>query len=316
MVTSLKQIITDTLTPLITNDYIYLELPYHNNIGDVLIWKGTKDFLKKLPYRCLYYSSLHTYSKPTIAKNVIIILHGGGNFGDLWKKSADSRLKILNDFPDNKIIILPQTVFYLNTDTLLSDADIFNRHKDLIICVRDKISYQIVCKYIPNSVVYLIPDMAFCISVPWLKKYQTKQTNKVLLLKRTDKELNNSIDYPTAVSEKEFDIHDWPTMEKTTVCCFLLRCFLWANKRIPSVFRRLTDIYASIFFRTAIIKIGVRFVSKYRKIYTTRLHTAILCCLLETPCVLFDNSYGKNNNFYETWLHGFDGIEYFKYQEE
>ena len=41
---SLKEEIDCQLTPLITSDFIYIDLPYHNNIGDDLIWKGTKDF--------------------------------------------------------------------------------------------------------------------------------------------------------------------------------------------------------------------------------------------------------------------------------
>jgi len=310
MVTELKQTIIDTLKLLITNDYIYLDLPYYRNIGDVLIWKGTEDFLASLPYHCLYRSSIQTYNKPAITKDTIIILQGGGNFGDLWRKFTDFRLKIINDFPDNKIIILPQTVFYLYADILLSDAELYNKHKNLIICARDKISYKTLQEHIPNSTIYLLPDMAFCISTSWLKKYQSKQTNKALFLKRCDKELNNTIDYINIISETELDIHDWPTMEKKTMCCFFLRCFLWAHKRMPVVFRLLTDLYASFFFKTAMIKIGVRFVSKYKKIYTTRLHTAILCCFLDKPCVLFDNSYGKNGSFFQTWLYNLDGMEY------
>lgn len=52
----LMDTITKVLTPLIDNDYVYLDLPYYNNLGDVLIWEGTKCFLQTLPYKCLYAS--------------------------------------------------------------------------------------------------------------------------------------------------------------------------------------------------------------------------------------------------------------------
>lgn len=42
----LRKNIEDVLIPLIDNDYIYLDLPYHANLGDTLIWQGTLDFLK------------------------------------------------------------------------------------------------------------------------------------------------------------------------------------------------------------------------------------------------------------------------------
>ena len=49
----LGEIIRKTLTPLIKGDYIFLDLPYHGNIGDTLIWKGTESFLRELPGKCL-----------------------------------------------------------------------------------------------------------------------------------------------------------------------------------------------------------------------------------------------------------------------
>lgn len=57
----LRQIISDTLTPLITRDYLLLDVPYHGNIGDTLIWQGETDFLNTLPYKCkgVYLSLIH-----------------------------------------------------------------------------------------------------------------------------------------------------------------------------------------------------------------------------------------------------------------
>ena len=49
------------LSLLIDNDYILVDLPYHSNIGDVLIWEGERQFLSKLPYKCLYKASMYTY---------------------------------------------------------------------------------------------------------------------------------------------------------------------------------------------------------------------------------------------------------------
>ena len=46
----------------------------------------------------------------------------------------------------------------------------------------------------------------------------------------------------------------------------------------------------------------MRFLSKYEYIYTTRLHGAILALLLGKRFFLINNNYGKNKNFFETWL--------------
>ncbi|WP_302323746.1 polysaccharide pyruvyl transferase family protein [Bacteroides congonensis] len=50
--------------------------------------------------------------------------------------------------------------------------------------------------------------------------------------------------------------------------------------------------------------------SNYDKVYTTRLHVAILSILLGKTFVFFDNSYGKNKFFYETWLKDIDDANF------
>ncbi len=59
----LRQIISDTLTPLITRDYLLLDVPYHGNIGDTLIWQGETDFLNTLPYKCKGVYSAHSWRR-------------------------------------------------------------------------------------------------------------------------------------------------------------------------------------------------------------------------------------------------------------
>lgn len=62
---------------LIDNEYIFIDLPYYSNIGDTLIWKGTEDVLKKVPYKCLYRASYQTFQYMELSQDVIIIMMGG-----------------------------------------------------------------------------------------------------------------------------------------------------------------------------------------------------------------------------------------------
>ena len=41
----LKSLIDKGLLPLINSSCVYLDVPYHTNIGDTLIWEGTEQFL-------------------------------------------------------------------------------------------------------------------------------------------------------------------------------------------------------------------------------------------------------------------------------
>lgn len=306
----LKKLVEKTLVPYIDNDFVLFCLPYYTNIGDSLIWEGEIQFLKELSgYRLLYSCSGTTHCCHKIGKDIILFLQGGGNFGDVWHGEHQFKEKIITAYPDNKIIILPQTVWYTDMDILSHDVTIYSAHKNLMLCARDRNSYAFLKKHFTENTVLLVPDMAFCIAPDTLRKYQGRPTGKYLFLKRTDKELNGTISYADFVDGEDFDIRDWPTMEKQTVCVFLLRCLLWVSRKIRAVFPAITNLYAGFFFKPHMIKTGVRFVSGYNRVYTTRLHGAILCCLLGKPFVLFDNSYGKNRGFFETWFDDLDGAE-------
>jgi pyruvyl transferase EpsO len=307
----LKKIITDTLMPLIDNDYWLLGLPYYANIGDVLIWQGTEDFLDCSNTRCKYKASNITYKPQKINDDTIIILQGGGNFGDLWPEQNDFRRKIIKAYQSNKIIILPQTLFYSDPNNLKYDAELFSRHPNITICARDKNSYQLLKKYFVKNTVLLVPDMAFCISMGKLKKHESRGNNKAVFIKRGDKEMNKNIHYDNYFDKEKMDIHDWPPVERRMACPLLLSLFIRIDRRIPFLFPTLTDIYASSIFKSAMIRQGVKFITKYEKVYTTRLHAAILCCLMKKPFVFFDNSYGKNKSFYETWLNDLDNAEFY-----
>ena len=289
------------LTPLINSDYVLYDLPYHNNVGDLLIWQGELAFLKKFPYRLLDYCSRFTYRNNDLPPSATILLHGGGNFGDIWRSAQDFRLRIIDKYPQNPIVVFPQTIFYEIINTLKNDAILMGKHKNLTICARDYVSYELLKKNFSNNIL-LVPDMAFCIPPVELKKYQVEVKDKTLFLKRSDHELKDinyvfQPNYPVIVS-------DWPAMEHQDIMQFIMIVFL--KLRMSSI----TDSYSTYIYRDQLIKQGVRFVSQFNEIYTTRLHVAILSVLLGKPFYFFDNSYGKNKTFYETWLSDVEGINF------
>jgi pyruvyl transferase EpsO len=301
--------IEKVLFPLFNNDFILLDLPYHTNIGDVLIWEGEVQFLRQIAnHRLLYYGNALTWRYKKIPHDTIVLLHGGGNFGDVWPETHSFKEKIIAAYPDNRIIIFPQTAWYNDKYHLIHDVEAFSRHKNLTLCARDKNSYDLLKKYFTANTVLLVPDMAFCIKPEELQKYCLLQTKKTLLLKRSDQELDSSIDYRRCIPDSDVDIADWPTLEKPVSSAVMLGHLLGLTQRCK-LFTGLANIYASNMFRQDMVKRGVQFVSQYEQVYTTRLHVAILCCLLGKPFHLFDNNYGKNSRFFDTWLMDLDGGE-------
>ena len=314
----LSSLIKKTLSPLIGDaDYIFLDVPYYANIGDTLIYKGTEDFLKTLSGRCFYKTAIENYMKPSISEDVIILFQGGGNFGDIWRRHTEFVLCVLKDFPQNRAIILPQTIHYESVDIMAADACIMGHHPGLIICARDRVSYELALKHFLANDVLMLPDMAFCIEPSFLKKYHQPAKEKSLLFMRKDQEFAN-YDFGKHVEARgQLDELDWPSMQRELV----ISKFLYQLKRINllavklgfgTISRRLLDWYAQSIYIPYLLKIGVRFISQYQQVYSTRLHGAILSILLKKPLFFFDNSYGKNSRFYDAWLAEFENVHFIR----
>lgn len=298
----LRDVINLQLMPLIDNNYIYVDLPYHENLGDTLIWEGTLRFLKQFSYKCLYSTDKQHYKKPLIDKDVIILLHGGGNWGDLWPAHHEFRKKVITDFPDNRIIVFPQSVFYQENESLNKDIDFYNKYQNVIICVRDQNSYDILNRSLRNKIL-LIPDMAFFLNIPTcVKKVKSR---KVLYARRLDKEHRNDVDLRFLPDEAE--IHDWPTIEIGFKYYRKVEKLSRFTRKMDRLFViNMTDYIVDFYWKHVIrpnnVKTAIRFVDSYSTIYSTRLHISILAILLNKDLYVLDNNYGKTMNFLNTWF--------------
>lgn len=297
-VSQLRALLSSMILPLIDNDYVLLDLPYYSNPGDTLIWEGTEQLLGQSEYKCLYRTAEECFNFPEIPHNVIIFLQGGGNWGDLWSRHQSFRKKVIVSYPNNKIVILPQSIYYIDYGNWLVDVELLKRHRNLFICVRDLPSYELANKAGLNNVL-LLPDMAFGIDVLRLEAYKVSSCGRDLLIKRQDSESPDYSRLNLDMVNGKIDILDWPTM--MSYDAVQLNFYRIYNRR-RFMTTALTNWYANKILRPHIVKSSVRFLSSYNQIYTTRLHAAILSVLIGKSVTLIDNSYGKNSNFYNAWL--------------
>jgi len=313
---SIKEKIRAQLDSVVDADYIYLDLPYYSNVGDVLIWMGTKMLLEELSYKCLYSASIETYKKVKLKKDTVILLQGGGNFGDLWRRHTDFLLKVLSDYPDNKVVLMPQSVYYNDKELMQEDARIIAGHSNFMACVRDKASFDFLQKHFNGLKVKMVPDMAFYLyDSAILKKYINKrnQYSRPLLMKRSDKECAEYCFQNYTGDLNDVNVEDWPSMDSYSPY-EKLRKFLSALNRelvqskLSPLIRSVFDIYAKFVYMPHLYRQGVKFISSYRVVYSTRLHGALLALLLGKTVYLFDNSYGKNSGVYTAWLEDCEAI--------
>lgn len=315
-INKLKQIITNTLTPLIQSDFALLDVSDYNNIGDNLIWKGQLDFFKTLKINCIYQHSLwYLIDENKMNQVGTLLFQGGGNFGDIYKRSQNYRLNLIEKHTNKRIIILPQSVYYNDLNNLEKDAEILNKHPDLHILVRDRESFELLNKHLTCKI-YLVPDMAFFLNRDFLKsltKENRKNSKNGLFMKRKDSELALS---QVDADFSDFDIMDWPTFNygKTKRGLIYRReryNHIISNKLIKLGLGNLVDSRFGVKPYNQMnryTKMGVRFMDEYEKIYTTRLHGLILAILLEKEVHIIDNKLKKLSRFYNQWLSDFDDV--------
>lgn len=301
-ISQLRNYLYSTLLPLINGDYVLLDIPYYSNPGDTLIWEGTEHLLSNCPYKCLHKTAEECFEFPRFDKNVVILLQGGGNWGDLWPRHQSFRKKIVAQYPENRIIVLPQSIYYEDIRNWEEDADILKGHNRLHLCLRDIPSYELV-KKAGLSNVYLLPDMAFCIDLAKLYQFIRPSNGRIILVKREDSEKPDYNRLDINVNNSVLDVLDWPTMEAYD---FVQMNFYRIYNRRRLFLQFVTNLYADKILRHHIVKKSVQFISQYDYVYTTRLHAAILSVLLNKPVTLIDNSYSKNLNFYKAWLSDLD----------
>lgn len=316
-IVKLRGLVIEQLTHLINGDYVLLDIPNHSNIGDNLIWEGELIYLREHVKFTNKYSANVVNLDINKIQNNIILFHGGGNFGDLYRECQELRINVAKDYPNNRIIIFPQTVFYQDKSKLVTDCEILNAHNDIYICVRDQESYDTLSRYISKDKLLMLPDMAFFMDI----KPETKKTGKALLMQRTDNEKKDI----SAVFDKiykeyqpsDLDIKDWPTYSNNKyVRLTVQRLFSYKLRtsrilqRIPILTKLVDPCYGlnNRNNRARYIDMGVDFLEQYDTIYTTRLHGLILAILLNKRVVIIDNSHGKCLRFHDTWLRCFANI--------
>ncbi|MBN2866563.1 MAG: polysaccharide pyruvyl transferase family protein [Thiotrichales bacterium] len=275
----------------------YLDIPVHGNVGDLLIMEGTLSFFKKNKIKLKNTFTVYNVNKKLIAKKDVLVFHGGGNLGDLYDLHQKHREDFISKFKQNRIILLPQTIYFESDANYEKTCKLFSDHKDLHICVRDKLSYELALKMTKN--VYLMPDMAHQL-YPLKKNDLSNTVQRTLFISRLDKEA------PTEAINIKFDTKtDWDIFlerHQTKVQNQRKLQKTLRHYRLNIITSKLTTSWwLKLSFE--LIDESIRLFKKHNLVITNRLHGHILACLLDIPNLVLDNSYGKNASYVNVWTH-------------
>ena len=304
---TLQATIDAVLAPLMPRNgrLALLDFPDHGNVGDSAIWLGVIRYLRtRHGIAPRYVCTASNFCAETLGRavpNGPILLHGGGNFGDIWPVHQRFREMVLEKYPNRPIVQLPQSIHFDDPGNLERAARVINGHPNFTLLVRDRRSFDLATAAFTCPVV-LCPDMAFCLGS---QRRHGRPELDVLLLLRGDKEAR-TLRMPTEELPARAMIADWvddePGMAKRVAGEF-------RRKRYPLLRLRAWDGIAQYELRRRIeaghrLRRGLRQLASARYVITDRLHAHILCVLLGIPHTTLDNSYGKIRQFEETWTKG------------
>lgn len=279
------------------NKYVfYMMSPTGGNLGDQALTFSTKSILKEIyliempaTYMSVYCKHMVKLKK-LINKN-LILFSPGGNLGTLWFDELEVYIRaMLENFKNNRILILPQTIFYENTNwgnmELAKSKKIYNSCKNLTIYAREKISYDFMKNLYKD--VKLMPDlvMALDLKIPNVKK------KGAIMAIRHDCE-------KTLTHKKEKQICD--TLKKYFIDVD------YTDTVVPGKIHPKDR-------RSAILQKIEQFAAA-QLVVTDRLHGMVFSAIAGTPCAVLKSKSYKLEGCYE-WIKELEYIEFVSSEEE
>lgn len=267
--------------------FIFLAADYPN-YGDIAITYAQSQLLKETlkDYQIIEIPSDKTYSyikdiKNKINQDDLITIVGGGNMSNKYEYYENLRRIVLKEFKKERIICFPQTADYTNDKygkkEYQKTRKAIEKCKNITLIAREEKTYKLFKETIKKSNVNicLYPDIVLYLKNS-IKNNEQKRTNITGICFRNDQEeveetkhLKDEI--IKNIPDKEFfETHD----EKK---------FNYEQRYI-----QLFDLLKEI--------------SKYKLVYTDRLHAMIFCYLTDTECIYIDNSNKKISNTHKLWL--------------
>lgn len=274
-----------------------IDVPNHSNPGDSAILLGELRALRELGVKVAYMVDQRGYHPRDLVRahpEGPILIHGGGNFGDLYPRHLAVRLRALVDFPHRRVVHLPQSVYFRDADTALSVARAISAHRGSVVFARDALSATRLEGV--GIAARLSPDAAFVLG-PRLRVHDAEA--RAGFLRRTDREA-----LPDDRPLPGVSIFDWPHPSRWSEAVrlggragsfALQHAGRLASPVRPPVAKTITALARHR------LRDGFGAVARFDVLVTDRLHGHILASLAGIPTVVLESASGKVSAFLTTW---------------
>lgn len=274
-------------------------IPNYGNLGDQAISIAQAIFLKEnfpdeayqlIPCYLTEFVKRWRWMKKCIGKDDIVFFQGGGNIGDEYARAEFVRQICIHEFKNNKIILFPQTCFFNENrrgEIILHNSQkIYARHRNLIICARERVSYEMLNRFFPSNTILLVPDIVLRYPAAHIRQQGT--SGKVLFCIRND-------------VEREITDIELKRMEQ--YCKKSGFTVEWTDTVIPG------NAYYDLKEAKDMVDRKIAELSSAEIVVTDRLHGMVLTVLGSTNCIVLGNYNHKVKGVYE-WIRGLAGIRY------
>ena len=252
---------------------IYFGYPMHPNLGDQAQKYCIRNWLKEnyadcevveIPTKLIDEDKYHFIPKlkKLISPDDIFVFQSGYCTHDLGNQIENIMHKrIISMFPHNKMLMLPQTVYFQNEKNKQEAIEVYNKADDMLFLARDLISYDLAKQMFPNFEVCAYPDIVT--SLIGTKSVNTKREG-VLFCLRNDLEKYYSDDDLENLRH-QVEIYAHTEVSDTTIKADPI----WLDKHIGERIDQEIEKY-----------------SKYRLIITDRYHGTIFSLVAGTPVIV------------------------------
>jgi len=249
------------------------------NLGDVALTQSVIEFCRRhLPSHHIFVVPAHQTHKllkgtaqHTELRDVVVIV-GGGNMGDRYRRLEELRCTIVESFPKQRIISFPQSCEFKNSWAEDYSRRVYATHRRLTLCARDNASYERMRRAFPTTRVILAPDTALLLA-------PTKSAKKIgpLICLRTDQESKLGETNRNTLVKALTNL--WQTALSTDTIA------QDSVENYPNELQRLFETF-----------------SQASVVVTDRLHGLIFAKIHQKPCVVIEGANDKLRVFVHTWM--------------
>jgi exopolysaccharide biosynthesis predicted pyruvyltransferase EpsI len=283
-------------------DVALVDAPHQRNVGDSLILAGELAHLRTLRLRVRYLCDLWSYDAQALRKALPegpVLLHGGGNLGDLWPGHQALRERVIRELGDRRVVQLPQSLHFQDAGRAAEAHRVLAGHPDLHLLLRDSLSMQKAADLFPGVRAEFCPDMA----LGWDAPSGGHVGEEVLVIARADHEAASDLgavdgSWVAGVPTRRTDWTEWNAGP--------VRRVRWeALKALDRI-----GVRSLVRLNEANIANAVTLYGAARVVVSDRLHAHVLAAMLGVPHVVLDNSYRKVSTIFGDYTGGFSTAHY------